>query len=119
MNRCARILLLMLFGAAMNRLAILILPSMALVAGCSTVATSNPIAPGARYDGPVFVSEAAVPAGINYKIIGSVQAEARVGYARVPELYPLLAEDAKKIGANAVVSAKGGHRVSAFSWAAP
>jgi uncharacterized protein YbjQ (UPF0145 family) len=34
-------------------------------------------------------------------------------------LYPLLAAEARKIGANAVVNAQGGRKVTAFSWSAP
>jgi hypothetical protein len=87
---------------------------------CSTVVTSNAIAPSATaWTGQVLVSEAPAPTGLEYKVVGSVQADARAGYDSVVALYPLLAAEAKKLGANAVVSAKGGHHVSAFSWAAP
>jgi len=91
-----------------------------LVTGCSAKSSSRVIGPatGPIWEGPVFVSQATIPAGIEYKEIGSVQANARVGYGSVESLYPLLAAEAKKIGANAVINAKGGHRVSAFSWAA-
>jgi uncharacterized protein YbjQ (UPF0145 family) len=34
-------------------------------------------------------------------------------------LYPRLAKEARKIGANAVIDAKGSRRVKPFSWAAP
>jgi uncharacterized protein YbjQ (UPF0145 family) len=68
--------------------------------------------------GPILVSQAAIPSGIDYKVIGSVEADARVGYDSAASLYPLLAEEARKIGANAVVNAKGGRRLTAFSWSA-
>jgi hypothetical protein len=71
------------------------------------------------WTGPVFVSPTPIPAGIEYKVIGSVRANARVGYDSATLLYPLLAAEAKKLGANAVISATGGHRVTAFSWGAP
>jgi hypothetical protein len=89
--------------------------------GCSTTSSSNVSggAAGSAWEGPVLVSQGALPAGIQYKMIGSVQADARAGYDNAASLYPLLAVEAKKIGANAVVDVKGGHRVSAFSWAAP
>ncbi len=88
--------------------------------GCSTTSSSNAIGPaaGPTWEGPVFVSQATIPAGIEYKVIGSVQADARIGYDSAASLYPLLAAEAKKMGANAVISAKGGRRVTAFSWAA-
>ena len=52
-------------------------------------------------------------------MIGVVRAEARAGYAHSDALFPRLAQEARKIGANAVVDASGGHQVKAFSWAAP
>jgi uncharacterized protein YbjQ (UPF0145 family) len=64
------------------------------------------------------VTQSAIPAGVEYKVLGSVQADARAGYDSAVSLYPLLAAEAKKIGANAVVNAKGGRRVTAFSWSA-
>ena len=92
-----------------------------IVTGCSTTSSSNVVGPvtGPPWEGPVFVSQAALPAGIEHTVIGSVQVDARSGYDHVESLYPLLAAEAKNIGANAVINAKGGHRVSAFSWAAP
>ena len=102
-------------------------PSSALVAvamlfalnGCSTTSSSTAIGPtGPAWEGPILVSQATIPAGIEYKVIGSVQADARVGYDSAASLYPLLAAEAKKMGANAVVNARGGRRITAFSWSA-
>ena len=86
---------------------------------CTTTSTSTPIGPtGSAWEGPVFISQAAMPEGIEYKVIGTVQADAQAGYDSVVTLYPLLAAEARKMGANAVVNAKGGRRLTAFSWAA-
>lgn len=92
-----------------------------LVAGCASTATSTVTAPATspKWSGPVVVSEAALPAGIKHVVIGTVQAEAKAGYSGGASLYPLLATEARNIGANAVVSVTGGRRVTAFSWAAP
>lgn len=88
--------------------------------GCSTTSSSNAVGPvGRTWEGPVLVTQAAIPAGIAYKVVGSVQADARAGYDSAASLYPLLAAEARKIGANAVVNATGGRRVTAFSWSAP
>ena len=87
--------------------------------GCSTTSSSNAIAPaGPAWQGPILVSQAAIPAGIEYKVVGSVQADARVGYESAVSLYPLLAAEAKKIGANAVVNTQRGRRLTPFSWSA-
>jgi hypothetical protein len=89
-------------------------------AGCSPVSSSNavPASPASQSQGPVLVSQEAVPTGIEYKVLGTVKANFRAGYDSAESLYPLLAAEAKKLGANAVVNAKGGRTVTAFSWSA-
>jgi hypothetical protein len=89
-------------------------------AGCSPVSTSNavPASPASESEGPVLVSREAVPTGIEYKVLGTVKANYRAGYDSAESLYPLVAAEAKKLGANAVVNAKGGRTVTAFSWSA-
>lgn len=91
-----------------------------IASGCSTVSSSNVVKPvtGPAWNGQVFVSQSSIPAEIKYEVIGSVKANARAGYNNAESLYPLLAAEAKKIGANAVINTKGGRRVTAFSWAA-
>lgn len=64
------------------------------------------------------MTQAAIPEGIQYKVIGTVQADAKAGYDRAETLYPLLAAEARKLGANAVVNTQGGRRLTAFSWSA-
>jgi hypothetical protein len=89
-------------------------------AGCSPVSSSNavPATPASGSEGPVLISQDAVPTGIEYKVLGTVKANFRAGYDSAESLYPLLAAEAKKLGANAVVNAQGGRRVTAFSWSA-
>lgn len=90
-----------------------------VISGCATKSSSTAVGPiGPVWEGPILVSQAAIPSGIEYKVMGSVQADAQVGYDSAASLYPLLAAEAKKMGANAVVNAKGGRRVTAFSWSA-
>jgi len=89
------------------------------MSGCATRSSSTAVDPSApAWEGQILVSPAAIPSGIEYKVMGSVQANAKVGYDSAASLYLLLAAEAKKIGANAVVNAKGGRRVTAFSWSA-
>jgi uncharacterized protein YbjQ (UPF0145 family) len=89
-------------------------------AGCSPVSSSNavPASPARESAGRVVVSQDVVPTGIEYKVLGEVKANFRAGYDSAESLYPLLAAEAKKLGANAVVNVKGGRRVTAFSWSA-
>jgi hypothetical protein len=89
------------------------------MSGCATKSSSTSVGPtGPAWDGPILVSQATIPSGVEYKVVGSVQADAQVGYDSAVSLYPLLAAEAKKMGANAVVNAKGGRRLTAFSWSA-
>lgn len=110
----------LLIGTQMNCKTILVVVTMFLVlSGCSNLSSSTAIAPiGPAWEGPILISQEAIPINVEYKVIGSVQANARVGYDSVTSLYPLLAAEARRMGANAVVNAKGGRRVSAFSWSA-
>jgi hypothetical protein len=88
--------------------------------GCSPVSSSTKVSasPVSASEGPVLVSQQGVPTGIEYKVLGTVRANFPGGYDKAESLYPLLAEEAKKLGANAVVDTKGGRRLTAWSWSA-
>jgi hypothetical protein len=103
-----------------SRIVALALFALVVVTACGTRSSAVPsgsIEP--PWEGPVFVSQQPLPAGIKHKVVGSVQADARAGYDSALSLYPLLAAQAKKIGANAVVNTTGSRRMTAFSWSAP
>lgn len=91
------------------------------VSGCASVSSSSApeIALSEHTVGPIFVTHIELPPEVEYEVIGQVKANARKGYDSVETLYPLLAEEARKIGANAVIGVYGGRTVSAFSWASP
>lgn len=91
------------------------------VSGCASVASSSApyVAQSEQTTGQVFVTAQAIPEGAGFSVVGHVKANARQGYDSVESLYPLLAEEAKKVGANAVINVKGGRTVTAFSWSAP
>ena len=71
------------------------------------------------FAGDVKVSQQALPPRVDYTVIGTVRANSSTGYSGPEALYPLIADEARKIGANAVMSAQGGRSPSAWSWAAP
>jgi hypothetical protein len=104
----------------MRKTYLFLLGILILGSGCSPVSSSNavPASPASQSQGPVLVSQESVPTGIEYKVLGTVKANFRAGYDSAESLYPLLAAEAKKLGANAVVNAKGGRTVTAFSWSA-
>ena len=93
----------------------------ALAAGCAATSSSTPVAGGqqaAAWTGQVYVSEGRLPESVKYKVMGTVEANARSGYDSGTALYPMLADEARKLGANAVVEVTGARRVTALSWAA-
>ena len=59
-----------------------------------------------------------MPAGVDHVVLGEVRADARAGYSSGTNLYPLLADEARKLGANAVIGVEGGRKVTLLSWAA-
>jgi|GEM_PF-4251372 len=91
------------------------------IGACSSTSGSTPTAGAtkqAAYAGKVFVTEQALPAGVKHTVLGKVRADARAGYSSGTNLYPLLADEARKMGANAVISVEGGRKVTLLSWAA-
>lgn len=93
----------------------------ALLSGCASVSSSTAtyLPESEQTEGEVFITQSELGEKIQYEKIGDVKANARQGYDNVESLYPMLAEEAKKVGANAVINVYGGRTVSAFSWAAP
>lgn len=91
------------------------------VVGC-TATSSSTVSPEAKglpaYTGKVFVTEEALPPGLKYVEVGQVEADIKSGYDSGTDLYPLLADEARKLGATAVVEVGGGRRPTLLSWAA-
>ena len=104
-----------------RRILTFVICTLALLGGCASVSSSSaPEVPASEQTaGPIFITKTSLPPDIKYKVIGQVKANARKGYDSVESLYPMLAEEARRVGANAVINAYGGRTVAAFSWAAP
>ncbi|MFK7963585.1 MAG: hypothetical protein AB8C46_06410 [Burkholderiaceae bacterium] len=88
---------------------------------CSATSTST-MTPEAKglpaYTGKVFVTEKSLPPGTKFIEVGQVEANIKSGYESGTKLYPLLADEARKLGANAVIEVGGGRRPTLLSWAA-
>ena len=93
-------------------------PTQAPAQASPTQASATQASPAGPTTGPVLVSRDDIPTGVEYTVLGTVKANHRAGYDSVESLYPLLAVEARKLGANAVVGVRGGRTVSAFSWSA-
>ena len=94
--------------------------AMVALIGCAATTSSKIERPAASaWSGPVLISTLPAPEGMKYEVIGTVKATARAAYDSAPTLYPHLADEARKIGANAVLSIKEGHTVAGLSLAAP
>jgi uncharacterized protein YbjQ (UPF0145 family) len=105
-----------------NRIIVLaLLVVVSMVSGCASVSSSSVpyVSQGEYTTGPISLTTSTVPEDLGYEVVGHIKANARKGYDSVESLYPLLIDEARKVGANAVINVKGGRTVSAFSWAAP
>lgn len=94
------------------------------LAGCAapsaTFERDAAAAPAAApWTGKVLITENALPAGTKATILGKLSVNATSGYGGGARLYPQMADEARKVGANAVVTVAGYNRPTAFSWAAP
>jgi uncharacterized protein YbjQ (UPF0145 family) len=93
---------------------------LAATSGCAPTTSSTVKGePRPAYAGDVVVGQGTLPPSVDYEVVGTVRAKAQSGYDSIETMFPLLADEARKIGANAVMSAQGGRRPTAISWAAP
>ena len=93
--------------------------ALAACAPKSSSTIANGATAGPAWEGKVVVSQDALTSDVEHEVIGTVSAAAQGGYGSVDTLYPLLADEARKIGANGVISVKGGRKPALGSWAAP
>ena len=71
------------------------------------------------YTGKVFITEEAVPEGVAHVVIPEINASTKkTRFSSGKSTYPLLADEARRVGANAVVSVEGGRRVDSTAWTA-
>ncbi|NRB39948.1 MAG: hypothetical protein HRU20_16015 [Pseudomonadales bacterium] len=91
------------------------------IGGCGSVSSSSAryVSVSEQTKGPIDISRQGLPKGSEYEVIGIVKANAREGYDSVESLYPLLVEEARKVGADAIINVYGGRTTTAFSWSAP
>jgi len=75
---------------------------------------------GDPWEGQVFITEEAAPEGLEYQEIGKIDVRPRLGYGSIEGLHPHLANEARRVGANAVIMTEGGRRpTTMIFWATP
>jgi len=106
----------------LKRVAIALPVMAAFLVGCGTTSSSKP-APASSaateaYTGPVCLMEAPLSPDVKHRVIGDVEAS-KQWYGHQSELVPHLADEARKLGANAVVKIKLSQQIGLWAWARP
>jgi len=84
-----------------------------------TVTTSvSSDAASSPYEGKVFVTSQALPAAVQYQVLGTITVGA-AWYGSDDKAVAQLVAKARKLGANVVIDEKTWWQPSGFSWAAP
>ncbi|WP_338758696.1 hypothetical protein [Massilia sp. METH4] len=85
----------------------------------STVKLADPQAVKlSAHTGQVCMLRSSLPAGVKHKVVGNIDS-AKQTYGSVNELLPLMAADARAIGADAIVNLNTGQKIGAWAWARP
>jgi hypothetical protein len=72
----------------------------------------------ASHTGPVCMLKSPLPVGVTATTIGLIDSSKRT-YGSVNELLPLMAADARRIGADAIVSMDTGQKFGLLAWSRP
>ena len=93
--------------------------TLAACAARSTVKLADPQAVKlAAHSGQVCLLRSPLPANVKFKVIGAIDSSKQT-YGSVNELLPLMAADARAIGADTVINLNTGQRIGAWAWARP
>ena len=82
------------------------------VAACGTRAKMEPNTRAALYapnNGPLCLLAGALPSDIRYEVLGRVKATKRT-YGSTDQLFPLMAREARKLGADAIINLQAEQR---------
>lgn len=104
----------------MMRIVIALIATAAL-AGCASRAAHRPTAgaeTAAARTGPVCLLQSPLPDAAKHRTLGQIDAGKR-WYGGTGALMPLMADEGRKLGADAVVNIRSGQKVGAFAWATP
>lgn len=89
--------------------------------GCASRATHRAAPneePAAARSGPVCLLQSPLPESVRHRTIGQIDASKR-WYGGTGALMPLMADEGRKLGADAVVNIRSGQKIGLFAWATP
>ncbi|GGY08981.1 hypothetical protein GJV26_05185 [Massilia dura] len=93
--------------------------TLAACAARSTVKLADPQAVKlAAHSGQVCLLRSPLPANTKFKVVGDINSSKRT-YGSVSELLPLMAADARAIGADTIINLNTGQKMGAWAWARP
>jgi hypothetical protein len=90
----------------------------AFLAGCAAQPPAVTERSAASHDQPVCLLKTAMPASVKHRVVGTVESS-KEWYGSQTELYPMLADEARKVGADVVAGMTTAHRIGMFAWARP
>lgn len=93
--------------------------AMLLIAGCAAT-SSNIVAEksAASHDQQVCLLKTALPASVKHRVVGAVESS-KEWYGSQTELYPMMADEARRMGADVVVNMTTAHKMGPLAWARP
>jgi hypothetical protein len=93
-----------------------------IVAGCAapsaTTVSANPTQAAAAHNQPVCLLRTTLPANVRYSVLGPIEASKEF-YGSANELIPLMAQEARNIGADAIISMQTGQKIGVWAWSRP
>ena len=92
-----------------------------LLCGCAArtgTNTYNAQAQASPHAEPVCLLRAPLPSGIKHKVLGQVESS-KQWYGGIEEILVNMGNEARRIGADAVVSMTAGQKMGFFAWARP
>lgn len=93
-----------------------------VVAGCAapsaTTVSSNKTQSAAAHNQPVCLLKTGLPANVGHTVLGPIEGSKEF-YGSVTEIIPLMAQEARNIGADAIVNMNTGHKIGMWAWSRP
>jgi len=93
-----------------------------VLAGCAAKSTTKLVSKTQesfpRHREPVCMLRSPLPSNIGYTAIGEVRGGKQT-YGSINEVLPVMADEAREIGADAIINLQTSHKMGAWAWARP